>query len=79
VDDLWGEPVRLDFVFFELPEMCRYLEAAGFDVAEVVERGPYPDVEGRRRSVRSGLVADLLGGALLFGGIAYMHPNEKTA
>ena len=49
VDELWGEPVRLDFVFFEVDEMRGYLEAAGFEVAEVVEREPYPDVEVQTR------------------------------
>ena len=49
VEELWGEPVRLDFVFFEVGEMRGYLEAAGFEVAEVVEREPYPDVEAQTR------------------------------
>lgn len=49
VEELWGEPVRLDFVFFEVEEMRGYLEASGFEVAEVVERGPYPDVEAQTR------------------------------
>jgi SAM-dependent methyltransferase len=45
VDELWGEPLRLDFVFFEVEEVRGHLVAAGFEVADVVERGPYPDVE----------------------------------
>ena len=49
VDELWGEPLCLDFVFFEALEMRGYLEAAGLEVAEVVERGPYPDVEAQTR------------------------------
>lgn len=49
VDDLWGEPVTLDFVFFEVAEVRGDLERAGFEVAEVVERGPYPDVEAQTR------------------------------
>jgi SAM-dependent methyltransferase len=49
VEELWGEPLRLDFVFFEVPEVRGYLEAAGFEVDEVVERGPYPDVEAQTR------------------------------
>jgi SAM-dependent methyltransferase len=43
--ELWGKAVNLDFYFFETDEMARYLEAAGFEVAEVIERPPYPDVE----------------------------------
>jgi SAM-dependent methyltransferase len=49
VQELWGEPVALDFVFFEVAEMRRSLEAAGFVVDEVCEREPYPDVEVQTR------------------------------
>ena len=49
VADLWGEAVALDFVFFEVEEMRGYLEAAGFEVDEVVEREPYPEVEVQTR------------------------------
>ena len=49
VDELWGEAVALDFVFFEAAEMRGALEAAGFEVDEVVERDPYPDVEVQTR------------------------------
>lgn len=44
-DELWDQPVSLDFFFFEPGEMVRYLEAADFVVDEVIERPPYPDVE----------------------------------
>ncbi len=46
----WGRPVDVDFVFFGRAEMEGYLQAAGFLVAESLERDPYPDVEyqGRR-------------------------------
>ena len=44
-DDMWDEPVSLDFFFFEPGEMICYLEAADFVVDDVVERPPYPDVE----------------------------------
>lgn len=49
VEELWGEPVQLDFVFFEVAEVRRDLEAAGFEVEEVLEREPYPEVEARTR------------------------------
>ena len=49
VQDLWGEAVALDFVFFEVGEMRGYLEAAGFEVDEIVERDPYPEVEVQTR------------------------------
>ena len=42
VEELWGQPLRLDFVFFEVEEMLGDLEAAGFEVALVREREPYP-------------------------------------
>jgi len=45
VDELWGRAVSLDFVFFQPAEMRGYLEAAGLEVEEIVERDPYPDVE----------------------------------
>jgi SAM-dependent methyltransferase len=45
LDELWGERVSVDFVFFRPEEMTGYLEAAGFVVEEVVERDPYPGVE----------------------------------
>jgi len=49
VADLWGEAVALDFVFFEVGEMRGYVEAAGFEVDEIVERDPYPEVEVQTR------------------------------
>lgn len=44
-DEFLGKQVSLDFVFFETDEMKEYLMAAGFDLDEVIERDPYPDVE----------------------------------
>src|SRR5205823_6637358 len=41
VDELWGEPVDLDFRFFRTEEMAGYLRAAGFTLVETVERQPY--------------------------------------
>ena len=34
-----------DFAFFRPREMADHLRQAGFEIAEIVERPPYPDVE----------------------------------
>jgi SAM-dependent methyltransferase len=44
-DEWWGHEVDIDFILFTSAEMIGYLEAAGFDVEETIERDPYPDVE----------------------------------
>ena len=45
-DQLWGRTISLDFFYFQPVEIRRLLEAAGFTVDEVLERGPYaPEVE----------------------------------
>jgi 2-polyprenyl-3-methyl-5-hydroxy-6-metoxy-1,4-benzoquinol methylase len=44
-DEFLGKQVSLDFFFFEIEEMKRYLTTAGFDLDEVIERDPYPEVE----------------------------------
>ncbi len=44
-DEWWGEPVSVDFHFFRTEVMVALLRAAGFEVVEVVQREPYPDVE----------------------------------
>ena len=49
LDDWWGEKVCLDFFFFRSAEMAGYLTAAGFEVEEIVEREPYPEVEHQSR------------------------------
>jgi SAM-dependent methyltransferase len=43
--DWWGQPVSADFVYFQAPEMQAYLQAAGFQIEDLIERPPYPDVE----------------------------------
>jgi SAM-dependent methyltransferase len=43
--DWWGHRVSVDFIFFRPEEMTGFLVTAGFEVEEVVERDPYPDVE----------------------------------
>jgi SAM-dependent methyltransferase len=49
LDELWEQPVALDFVFFETEEMIGYLNSAGFEIEEVIERDPYPEVEVQTR------------------------------
>jgi SAM-dependent methyltransferase len=44
-DEFLGKEVSLDFIFFETAEMKGYLTEAGFELQEVIEREPYPDVE----------------------------------
>ena len=44
-DEWWGKEVSLDFIFFETEEMKGYLQTVGFELQEVIERDPYPEVE----------------------------------
>jgi ubiquinone/menaquinone biosynthesis C-methylase UbiE len=44
-DEMWGVPVSLDFHFFKAEEILALLRAAQFEIREVIERDPYPDVE----------------------------------
>jgi SAM-dependent methyltransferase len=43
--ELWGHAISMDFVLLPPKEICRQMEEAGLVVEEVVERGPYPEVE----------------------------------
>jgi hypothetical protein len=46
VEELWGRHISLDFFLFPPLAIRRHLEAAGFEIEEIIERGPYvPDVE----------------------------------
>lgn len=45
LDEWWGEPVSLDFHFFETAAMERELNAAGLGVEARLEREPYTAVE----------------------------------
>jgi SAM-dependent methyltransferase len=45
LDEWWGKPVSIDFIFFRPEEIERALREVGFRVVEIVEREPYPDVE----------------------------------
>lgn len=51
LDEWWGQPVSLDFQFYERPFMERALEEAGFAIEAAIERQPYPDVEVATRRV----------------------------
>jgi len=44
-DEWWGKNVCVDFSFFRSDEMSGYLHEAGFEVEEIIEREPYPEVE----------------------------------
>jgi SAM-dependent methyltransferase len=44
-DDLWEQPVSLDFRFHQPSQVIHLLRNAGFVVAETSERDPYHDVE----------------------------------
>jgi SAM-dependent methyltransferase len=45
LDEWWGQQVSVDFLFFRPDEMKGFLNEAGFQVVDIVEREPYPDVE----------------------------------
>ena len=49
LDEWWGQPVSVDFFFFRSAEVAGYLSEAGFEVEEIIEREPYPDVEHQSR------------------------------
>jgi SAM-dependent methyltransferase len=44
-EELWGQKISMDFLFFQPSEIKLGLEAAGFTVEEIIEREPYSDVE----------------------------------
>jgi ubiquinone/menaquinone biosynthesis C-methylase UbiE len=48
-DEWWGRPVSIDVTQFQGNEMAGYLRDAGFDVEEVIERDPYPEIESSLR------------------------------
>jgi SAM-dependent methyltransferase len=49
LEEWWGYKVSVDFLFFRSDEMAGYLKSAGFEVEEIIERDPYPDVEHQSR------------------------------
>jgi ubiquinone/menaquinone biosynthesis C-methylase UbiE len=48
-DEWYGEAVSIDFRLFEPAEMARYLEAAGFEGIQIMERAPYEFEHPTRR------------------------------
>jgi SAM-dependent methyltransferase len=48
-DELWKQTVSVDFHFFRTGEVADSLRSAGFEVEEIVERDPYPEVEAQTR------------------------------
>jgi SAM-dependent methyltransferase len=49
LEEWWGQNVSVDFHFFRPDQIARDLEVAGFEVEDVIEREPYPDVEHQSR------------------------------
>ena len=49
LDEWWGHEVCLDFFYFSAEEMSQFLKCAGFEIEEIVERDPYPEVESQTR------------------------------
>jgi ubiquinone/menaquinone biosynthesis C-methylase UbiE/N-acetylglutamate synthase-like GNAT family acetyltransferase len=45
VDNWWDKEIAITFLFFETDEMKGYLEAAGFEIEDLIIRYPYKDVE----------------------------------
>ena len=45
LDEWWGFAVSLDFYFYQTASIRAGLERSGFEVLEVIERDPYPEVE----------------------------------
>lgn len=48
-DELWGVRLSLDFIFFPVEDVTQALTGADFEIVEVIEREPYPDVEYQSR------------------------------
>lgn len=49
LDEWWGHPVCVDFFSFRPAEVAACLGAAGFEIEEMIEREPYPEVEHQSR------------------------------
>ena len=49
LDDWWEHKVNIDFYFFQPAEITHHLRAAGFEIEEIIEREPYPEVEHQSR------------------------------
>jgi len=49
MEEWLGHKVSIDFHFFTSEEMTGYLKSAEFEIEEVIEREPYPEVEHQSR------------------------------
>lgn len=49
LDEWWGKKVILDFFFLDPTTLASQLRDAGFEVEEIIEREPYPEVEHQSR------------------------------
>jgi ubiquinone/menaquinone biosynthesis C-methylase UbiE len=49
LDEWWGHKVCVDFFFFRSEEMAQHFRDAGFEIEEIIEREPYPEVEHQSR------------------------------
>jgi SAM-dependent methyltransferase len=49
LEEWWGQPVSVDFFFFRSDEMAASLREGGFEIEEIIERDPYPEVEHQSR------------------------------
>lgn len=49
LDEWWGHEVSADFHFFQPDQMRIWLETADFDIEDIIEREPYPDIEHQSR------------------------------
>lgn len=49
LDEWWGQKVSVDFFFFRSDEVAETLRAAGFEIEEIIEREPYPEIEHQSR------------------------------
>src|ERR1700690_2619179 len=49
-EELWGQPISMEFFLFPTPVIRNHLEAAGLAIEEIIERDPYaPEVEYQSR------------------------------
>jgi ubiquinone/menaquinone biosynthesis C-methylase UbiE len=48
--ELWGRPISMDFLLFQPSAIQQYMEGAGLDMEQIIEREPYaPEVEYQSR------------------------------
>jgi len=49
LDEWWGQPVCVDFFMLDPQTIASQLRDAGYEIEEIIERAPYPDVEHQSR------------------------------